>query len=40
MEKLRKTKVVLILLLSIIMTFETVSISHSEYRIDQLKNDS
>ena len=40
MEKERKTKVVFILLLSVIMTFATASISHSAYRIEQLTNDS
>ena len=40
MEKARKTKVVLILMLSIIMTFATASFSHSAYRIEQLTNNS
>ena len=40
MEKARKTKVVLILILSIIITFARASICHSEYRIEQLTNSS
>src|SRR4030065_190536 len=40
MEKARKTKVVLILILSIIITFARASICHSEYRIEQLTKSS